>query len=72
MELNEASIQSPAELESLLSKLRGMQFQRELKLVRGSFDDHGIIDAEFKLKGSSELWQFYCTTEIGGGYLKKI
>ncbi len=72
MELKEASIQTRTDLETLLSKLRSMQFKRELKLVRGSFDDHGVIDAEFKLKNSSEHWQLYCTTEIGGGYLKKI
>jgi hypothetical protein len=71
MELKEANISSSAELENLLAKLRGMQFRRELKLTRGSFDFQGTVDAEFKLKNSSDEWRLYCT-ERAGGYLRKI
>jgi hypothetical protein len=71
MELKEISIHSSNEAENLLTTLRGMQLRRELKLLRGSFDFHETVDAEFKLKNSPDLWRVYCV-ERSGGYLRKI
>ena len=71
MELKEISVHSSNEVESLLTKLRGMQFRRELKLIRGSLDFHEIVDAEFVVRNSNDHWRVYCA-DRSGGYLKKI
>ena len=71
MELKEITVRSSNEVETILVTLRGMQFRRELKLIRGSFDFHEVVDAEFIVKSSNERWKVYCV-EKGGGYLKKI
>ena len=71
MELKEITVHSSSEVESMLVTLRGMQLRRELKIINGSFDFHGVLDAEFKVKNSNDRWRVYCV-EQGGGYLKKI
>ena len=73
MKLTETTITSKIQLDDILDSLNSMRLNREIKLIRGNFDSGtSIIDAEFKIKGTIEVWCIYCVNDgHGGGTLSK-
>jgi hypothetical protein len=63
---------SKADATALISKLAALINRGEIRLIKGSLNDT-ILDAEFKVKGSSDRWSLRGVNDSRGGLtLNKI
>ncbi|MFK7814246.1 MAG: hypothetical protein AB8B59_17240 [Maribacter sp.] len=69
MELKEQSLHTKWESEALLSSIRNLFYTKKIKMVSGSLDpnSYSVIEAQFKVKGTTQLWQLNGVMDQNGG-----
>lgn len=72
MALQTMEINSRSTLLDLLSELRCLHLNRDLKIISGSFDLNLTVSCQFRLSKDGSIWDLYCLDDKGGsGYLRR-
>jgi len=69
MILKEKTVNSSADAAALLGEIASMKNSGAIKIIKGSLLSDPMVDVEFKVKGTAELWSLRGVSDVHGGLI---